>query len=185
MQFDAQNRFLAARGKALEAFLISNTYKNMSLSDRKIVISGFLETGSVWECINGRLSDDTVIFFDEGFVQKSFMFVDHSNESAVETNHLSAYLENIPLPELIVHITADLETCLKRIMTRPEGLIGRLKKADKQKVAKFLTISHNHLKCVTEWLNTNYGENLIEVNTEYNYSEGSVKVIEKIQSLMG
>jgi len=184
MQFDAQNRFLAARGKALSAFLISNAYRNMSLQDRKIVIGSFLEIGSMWECINGRLIDDPVIIFDEGFVQKSFMFVDHTNDSAVETAPLYAYLENIPLPDMIIYITADLGTCQKRMMTRSKGLTERLKKADKQKVANFLTISNNHLNSVTEWLNKNCGERLIEINNELDFEDGSVEVIEKIQNII-
>jgi len=184
MQFDAQNRFLAARGKALESFLISNTYRNMSLNDREIVIGSFLETGSLWECLNGRLPNKAVVIFEEGFVQKSFMFVDHSNDSAVETDHLYGYLENIPLPDLIVYVTAGLETCHKRMMTRSEGLTKRLKKVDEKKIAGFLAISNNHLQCVTKWLNNNYGEKLIELNNEHDSGDDSVKVIEKIRGLM-
>lgn len=62
-QFDAQNRFISGNGKALEAFLSSTTYDNMSLNDRKIVIGSFLEMGSLWECSKEICSDNKVVFF--------------------------------------------------------------------------------------------------------------------------
>ena len=90
----------------------------------QFVIGSFLEIGSSWECINGRLSDKTVVLFDEGFVQKSFMFVDQSNDSRIETNHLHSYLVNIPLPDLIVsHIFFWVESMVseftKSLSTTP------------------------------------------------------------------
>lgn len=183
MQFEAQNTFLADKGGALEAFFASNAYRNMSLKDRKVVISSFLETGSLWQCIDGKLPEKVAILFEEGFVQKSFMFVDYSNDSLIEGDKLCRYIENIPLPDLVIYVRADIKTCQSRMMARPEGLTERLKSADAQKITNFLTTANNHLKFVTTWFGDNCGEKLIEVNNEQEFGEVVSKIIGSIQKL--
>ena len=184
MQFAAQNRFLADKGKALEAYFTSNAYCNMSLKDRANVIGSFLEMGSLWQSIDGRLPGESVVFYEEGFVQKSFMFVDQSNGSLIEKEKLCCYLENIPLPDVVIYVTANIETCQTRMMGRPDGLTERLKSADKNEVATFLSTAQNHLNFVAEWLGENCGELAIEVNSENDLREASSEVIKKIQGLM-
>lgn len=184
MQFEAQNRFLADKGKALEAYFTSNAYNNMSLKDRANVIGSFLEMGSLWQSIDGRLLEDVVIFFEEGFIQKSFMFVDHTHGSLIEKEKLCSYLENIPLPDVVIYVTANIETCQRRMMDRPDGLTERLKSADKDKVSNFLSAAQNHLKFVVEWLSDNCGKIIIEVNSEKRLDEVSPIIINKIQNLI-
>jgi len=184
MQFEAQNRFLADKGKALEAYFTSNTYSNMSLNDRANVIGSFLEMGSLWQSIDGRLIEEVVVFFEEGFVQKSFMFVDQSNGSLIEKEKLCRYLENIPLPDLVIYVTANVETCQRRMMDRPDGLTERLKSADKNTVENFLSTAQNHLKFVAEWLGQNCKQRIIEVNSEKGLEEVRPEIIKKIHRMM-
>jgi thymidylate kinase len=184
MQFEAQNRFLAEYGKALEAFFASNVYSNMALEDRKLVIGSFLKMGSLWNCIKGSLPDETVVFFEEGFVQKSFLFVDQSNGSLIEKEKLCSYLENIPLPDVIIYITANIETCQRRMIDRADGLTERLKSADRNEVSNFLSTAENHLKYVAEWLNDNCSGVIVEVNSEKELNAISQVVINKLQRLM-
>ena len=184
MQFAAQNRFLADKGKALEAYFTSNAYCNMSLKDRTNVIGSFLEMGSLWQCIDGRLSADSVVFYEEGFVQKSFMFVDQSNGLLIEKDKLRCYLENIPLPDVVIYVTANIETCQRRMMGRPDGLTERLKAADKNEITTFLNIAQNHLNFVAEWLSENCGELIIEVNSEDDLRVATPEVVKRIQGLM-
>ena len=183
MQFEAQNRFLAEYGKALEAFFTSNVYLNMSPKDRKLVIGSFLEMGSLWQCIKESLNNEAIVFFEEGFVQKSFLFVDQSTGSMIENEKLCSYLENIPIPDVVIYITANIETCHRRMIGRPEGLTERLKEADKNKITSFLTNAQNHLEFVAEWLSDNYGEIIIEVNGEKGLEEISPIILKKIQQL--
>lgn len=183
MQFEAQNRFLADKGKALEAYFASKVYCNMSPRDRKNVISRFLEMGSLWQSLKGRLPEEVVVIFEEGFIQKSFMFVDHSNGLLIEKEKLCNYLEIIPIPDIVVFVTASIETCQSRMMDRPDGLTERLKSADNNEILAFLTTAQNHLKFVAEWLHNNYHERIIEINSEKELAEIRPKVIEKIRGL--
>ena len=185
MQFEAQNRFLASSGKALEAFLRSDAFSNMSLNDRRLVIGSFLETGSLVTCIEGHLERESMVFFEEGLVQKSIMFVDHANDSSIDKDNVYAYLENIPLPDLVVYITADLETCKHRMISRPDGLTQRLKTADDEKIGRFLTYSHNHLECVADWLKSHCNERFVEINNQHGFADGSAALIARIQAAAG
>lgn len=184
MQFAAQNSFLADNGKALEAYFTSNAYYNMSQNDRANVIGSFLEMGSLWQSIDGRLQSESIVFYEEGFVQKSFMFINLSNGSVIEKEKLCCYLENIPLPDVVVYVMASIETCQTRMMERPDGLTERLKSADRNDVVSFLNIAQNHLNFVTKWLDANSRTLTIEVNSENDLQDASPEVIKKIQGLM-
>lgn len=164
LQYNAQNRFLAEWGKSLEFFFRSSEFDKMSINDREIVISSFIETGSLYESINGSLPTDTVVFFEEGFIQKSFMFVSPLDFEYTVKSNLFNYLENIPLPDLIIYVNTDLTLCNERMIGRPEGLTKRLKNIDKTGIIKFLEISDLHLQNTVCWLKKNKNINLIIVN---------------------
>jgi hypothetical protein len=166
VRFEAQNKFLARWGKAFETFLSSPGFDNMSIGDREIVISGFLGTGIIFERINGSLPENTVIFFEEGFVQKSFMFISHLIDYDENKSSLFSYLEYIPLPDLIIYVRADINTCYERMLYRQKGVTERLKGANREAILDFLKIADNHLKTVISWLKNKKNIHLMEIDNE-------------------
>lgn len=164
MQYQAQNEFLAKWGRAFDIFLRSREFYFMAPSDREILISGFLQTGSCFTCINRNLFEKKVIFFEEGFVQKSFMFVPHGPGYDQGTSPLNGYLSNIPLPHMIIFIKADMNVCLDRMINRRKGLTSRLKNAKKSEIINFLSSSHKHLQEVVLWLQENSDTPVFEVS---------------------
>jgi len=111
------------------------------------------------------------------------MFVDHLKNPIKDKNNLYRYLSNIPLPDLVIYVKADLLTCQKRMMQRPDGLTDRLKKADSDVVRNFLVISQNHLDSVNEWLTSTCSKKLVEVDNENGYEDCIDDLIEKIQGM--
>jgi len=166
MQFEAQNRFLAHYGGALRAFLCSDTYTHMSILDRQRVIGSFLSMGSIWQCVASPMMDDETVFFEEGLVQKSFMFVDHSRPQGGEREKVGEYLENIPHSDLVIHVSASLETSWERMNGRPTGLTDRLKDAEESSIRQFLQAVGDHLGQVTGWLQEHRPGNLLVLNSE-------------------
>lgn len=165
MQFQSQNRFLAKNGKSFETFLSSVEFDDLSIEDRENVIGSFILTGSTCECLmSGPLSEDTVVFFEEGLVQKSFMFISSSTVSNADKNNVLKYLNHIPLPDLVVYVQSDIATCHERMMARKQGLIIRLRNADKEQINEFLIASDNHLKTVADWLESESTVNLLHVD---------------------
>lgn len=183
MQFEAQNQFLANHGAAPDAFLSSDTYGHMSNLDRQRVIGSFLSMASLWQCTNVLSMKEKVIFFEEGLVQKSFMFVDHSQSGTNEKDKILCYLENIPRSDLVIYVSASMQTSWDRMQSRPDGLTDRLKHADDETIRYFLEVSLAHLDIVTEWLTDNRRENFVVMNSENRNASEFDAIKDKVKQL--
>ena len=145
MQFRAQNCFLARHGLALKAFFDSEACQAMSEKERVGVIESFLEAGSLATLVQDNLSVKGAVFFEEGLVQKSLMFV--GLQGATYEDHLvQNYLDTIPLPSVLVHVQSDPETCRQRMMARPQGLTMRLRTIETGNICHFLEDIQAHLE---------------------------------------
>jgi len=164
MHFEAQNRFLANYGKALGAFFSSHVFNEMSIDDRQSVISAFLEVGAFYESVNALSFKNPVVFFEEGLVQKSLMFVSPSGSYGKDMVNLETYLDEIPLPEILIYVKSDIETCSRRMLSRPEGLTRRLKNADAALICEFLKKTDRHLQEVASRASGNTSCAVIEIN---------------------
>ena len=165
MQFNAQNWFLAHWGNSFNAFLDSEIFHILSSDDRKIVITGFLQVASIFECINGQFSDSKAVFFEEGFIQKSFMFISNLQDNLdTEKTGLLRYLDNIPTPNLVIYVKTDISTCYERMLYRPTGLTERLKKIDRKTAHTFLENCNIHLDFLISWIQENPNLKLLEVH---------------------
>ena len=183
MHFKAQNRFLAKYGKALESFLISEEFERMSVVEKTMVISSFMEVGSYHECLNDPLTEKTIVFLEEGLVQKSMMFISPFAPKEADKTNLFSYLENIPLPDLTILVNADLTTCYNRITTRPNRLTERLRGYEKNSIVNFLEISACHLNAVTQWIKQKQSVNLLEVNNNQSAQSVVIDLAKKIRAI--
>ncbi len=166
MQFKAQNRFISKYGEGFRDFLASHSFDNMSIDDRAILISGFLETGALFECINKQLPENTVVFFEEGFVQKSLMFNSYSSDKDKDESVLFSYLNHVPYPHLIIRVKANLKICYERMKSRQKGFTCRLKGMDKSGILASLEACETHLQKVALWMGEKKNVNLIEVDND-------------------
>ncbi len=188
MQFEAQNRFLAKWGKSLEPFLTSSAFDRMPINEKEIVISSFMTIGSLYECINGQLPEKTVVFFEEGFLQKSFMFISPLDNEYTNTDksNLFNYLDNIPLPDITISVNTDFATCYERMVARPEGLTKRLTKIEKKGIQKFLELSDFHIQNIECWLKKNKNKNvsLLKVNNDQRLDSVIFHLTQEIKTLL-
>ena len=155
MQHDAQSRFLAKHGEALSAFFDSDNYQGMRHDDRSLVIGSFLEVGSLRECIKS-VTEEAIVIFEEGLIQKSLMFVDHHHDTKPDSNKVIRYLENIPKSDLSIFIEVNIDDCHQRMLSRKDGLTTRLKTADENKIFLFLQRINDHLHEVSSWLDKHH-----------------------------
>ncbi len=166
-QFEAQNNFLAKYGQAFKAYLLSDKFQNTHVSEKSGLIAAFLQVGSLLELISTNFVRESFVFFEEGLVQKSFMFLSpQSCRQDVDEKQLTSYLEHIPLPDIIIYAKADINTCFARMQSRPGGLTTRLKNADSETILKFLQTTSNHLNNVTAKLSSNSKVIIIEANND-------------------
>lgn len=147
-QLEAQNEFLAKYGGALSAFIESPVFEQMSLEDKKNVMGNFLSMGSVWQLLDIPAYVKPLIFLEEGFIQKSFMFVDHNYSFGLIENNLRTYLNNIPLPDVVVHVKANVSLSHERMVGRKEGVTTRLKGVSEGVIDTFLHNADEHIQNV-------------------------------------
>jgi len=162
-QLEAQNVFLAVHGQALSAFLNSTVFEKMSIQDKQNVIGNFLAMGSVWGVLDTPDCSELKIFFEEGFVQKSFMFVDHNYCYSSIKKNLHEYFMNIPLPELVIHVKTGVSQSHQRMLSRKDGLTNRLKGSSDSKIDQFLNQADEHISHVIHELSTQENCDVIEV----------------------
>ena len=165
-QCQAQNSFIAEYGKSLSAFLNSATFEKMLVADKQNVIGNFLEMGVAWRMLDAPEFSDVHVFFEEGFIQKSFMFVDHAYCYAAIENSLHTYFQNIPLPDIVVHVKTEVEQSHQRMLGRQDGLTNRLKGQSEQTINHFLNQAEEHIGHVMRLLSAQNKCRVIEVQND-------------------
>ncbi len=178
-QFDAQSRFLAHYGSAFQIVLASDEYNNMSHYDRGVVIANFLSLGSLYQAITEQIVDNAVIFNDEGFVQKSMMFTSYKTQDKELNESIISYFNNIPLPDLLIYVKADMSLCQERMFTRTKGLTARLKKLDKKARINFLLNSESLFEILVPWLQNERKVTVLQIDNS-NSIDTTIKKLESV-----
>lgn len=162
-QYQCQNQFLSLYAKSLSTFLSSDSYHHMAEQDRANVIGNYLSMGALWQMLNHEDLKEKAILFEEGFIQKSFMFIDHHYVSHDMTENIKNYLANVPLPNILIYVKTDLITSYQRMLKRPDGLTQRLKGLDNNKIEQFLDYTNQHIHILLEELENHSLCEVIEV----------------------
>jgi thymidylate kinase len=165
MRFNAQNRFLAQYGGSFKAFLSSKSFDEFSILDRIDLISAYIQAGAIFESINQKLHGNQFVFFDEGFIQKSFMFVSLSTDVNISRPSLLDYLTNIPKPDIVINVKADIRKCIERMNLRTSGYTNRLRRINEQyDVFRYMELYENHVEDVIYWLRENSNTKILELD---------------------
>jgi hypothetical protein len=178
----SQVRFLAKHGAALGAFTSSGIHDAMSTVDRFRVIESFLETGAVREFLDETQLADQIVLFGEGLVQKSFMFVDHS-DVVVDSADVARYLEKIPLPDLVIHLRVSASVSFERMMGRASGLTQRLKSTDAATIRRFLDKAAHHLELLSGWFAKNQPDRMLTIDNEADPASSSAAIRKRLSAL--
>ena len=99
---------------------IPEAHKNM-------LFRWFIKMAGSYRMARDVLEEDSVYLLDEGFVQKVISMYVSVEEDAPNTAELERYLDEIPDDLTVINITADQDTCKRRILERrlPKRLEGR------------------------------------------------------------
>jgi hypothetical protein len=162
---ESQLGFLAKHGAALGTYTSSAIHDAMSTADRFRVIKHFLDAAAAREFFDDAQLSDRIVLFGEGLVQKSFMFVDHTDVT-IETADVVRYLEKIPLPDLVIHLRVPTSVSFDRLTGRASGLTQRLKGADAPTIRRFLDKAAHHLDQVSGWFATNHPDRMLTIDNQ-------------------
>jgi len=177
-----QVSFLAKHGAALGAFTSSGIYEAMSTTDRFRVIEHFLDAAAGREFLDVTELKDQIVLFGEGLVQKSFMFVDHT-EVAVETADVVRYLEKIPMPHLVIHLRVPTNVSFDRLTGRASGLTQRLKGTDASTIRRFLDKAAHHLDLVTGWFARNHPDRMLTIDNQESVASAAAAIRTRLAAL--
>lgn len=178
MQFNAQNQFLAKRGKAFDCFLRSPVFEKIPIQEKETRISFFLTTGAIFECISNFGFENKVILFDELFLQKSFIFVSHLIDCSSLESWVHCYLNNIAVADIIIYVKAEVNTCYNRMLSRERGVIKILKDASEEDILNFLKNANGHMQLIKHWCKSKENIICLEIENE-NGIEKSLQDLER------
>lgn len=160
--------FIIDHQDLLHTIFDSSIKNNLSFAEQKAVINAFLHAGGLQACLEKSFRHDDWTLFDEGILQKSMMFV--SPYGLVEREVLVQYLSSLTLPDIVVSLQIDSDTCLQRMNGRSKGFTSRLKNCSKDHVDAFLKHSSDHWEFVTSWLMENTNKYVFVVKTDQEQS---------------
>ncbi len=138
-QGDKSVDFLLRHYGCMKTIFNGQIFNEMSYCDKHTVISGVLHAGAIYEAICSNEAFDKVVLFDEGFIQSSLV-MGSPGDLRYDINELIQYVNYIPLPNLIIYLKSNVDTCCERMLKREKGITKRLRKLDRQQLATSLSI---------------------------------------------
>ncbi|HOO44651.1 MAG TPA: hypothetical protein PLM29_00375 [Deltaproteobacteria bacterium] len=151
LRYTAQNAFLSTHGKPVATFLSNNFFLQAPANEKEAVLSRFLLTASQYHLIREHIAEKMPVLFDEGFLQRSAsLFVSTGKSSLPDTTFFSAYLDTIPLPDIVLYLNSDIKICLDRIMNRPKGLPDRLAGKPHKEIMSYIEIFDRCIQCIAD-----------------------------------
>ena len=116
-------------------------------ADREHVLHWFINLTGQYTFLKEHWRAGEVLIFDEGFVHRVVQLF-ASEVETVEPARVHAYLDMVPVPDLIIQPVASTETCLERVYLR--GVWERFKNRDKAAVARFVANAHKAVDIAVE-----------------------------------
>lgn len=104
-------------------------------ADRDHVWRWFFHHTGVYEFLRRRLRSDEALLFDEGFIHRVVQLFASENETA-DPQAVSAYLDQLPRPDLLIFPRAAVDVCARRVYAR--GLWERFRSKTPEETARFL-----------------------------------------------
>lgn len=170
MQFESQNLFLSKYGRSLLTFFESSQFPQLSINNKANSISFFMSTASTFETIK-RSDFEGEVIFSEGFIQKAIMFLCPDTGFQSKKHIVIDYLQSIPVPDIVIYVSADIDKCLARMKIRESGLPLRLQGKKDEVVRDFLINAHAFFEFVVEYLEKNRHVKVLRINNNNSLSE--------------
>lgn len=161
--------YILENHKLLQTIFDDPFLKDRSEHDFKVVFYGLLQSGGLHTCLDQTSKTDWWVLFDEGLLQKSMMFV--SSQSTVTREAVEQYLSLVALPDVVVNLHVDKNTCIERMAGRPKGVTSRLRTHSREQLGAFLDHSAGHWEIVASWLKENTRIPIIDIQTAQNQPE--------------
>lgn len=140
----------------------------------------YVQLGGRRMYLDSSRSIDAVLY-DDGFAHRSVALFSSPGESGL-TPGLDEYLRTVPTPDVVVHVRADVDTCLRRVVNR--GVWRHSRTATSEDLADYLEAARGILERTVEAIGRR-GTTVIEVdNYDDSIDESSARLIDRLSTVL-
>jgi thymidylate kinase len=90
------------------------------------LISWFFEVAGIYQAARDILKPDEILLLEEGFCQQTYYLITAFREHNERAQFLEQYVKSIPMPDLVIALSADPERCEQRLQTRGTGIPSKV-----------------------------------------------------------
>jgi thymidylate kinase len=164
----------------LDSVLRFQSTRPISQTDLQHVLRWFINLSGQYHFLREHAAADDVLIFDEGFVHRVVQLFASEIETP-DKARIQAYLDLIPLPDLILIPQASLETCIERIHRR--GIWDRFKDRGEEVVFRFMTNAFTVVNLAVDYLQTKNRPIIQIINEDQPPSKTSLQLHQKLSGL--
>ena len=121
--YDPLNRFLGENETMVET--LRRVAKGSNDDGRTLLIKRLIRLFSNYQLIRENLKKDEVLIIDEGFCSRALSIFGYDYDG-INPADIQTYVEQVPAPDIVICVSASLETRERRLAAR--GVPLRLKK---------------------------------------------------------
>jgi hypothetical protein len=179
----AESRFLEERGGVLQSLLNAEEFQGRSTGEKEVALARLMETAVFHQLISEEVAGSLPVFFDEGFAQRTMSLFLYPGvpPGRPHTGGPDAYLDSIPLPDLLVKVEVDNQVCYSRTVHRPEGPPIRMTGMDRESALSFLEDCRLMLERSAERL-SGRGVPVIPVDNNHSPEEAARRLSRKLKA---
>lgn len=155
-----RRRFSAEHQEMIERVLTFQAQRPISPADKNHVLGWFIHLTGCYEFFRAYATPRDVLLFDEGFIHRVVQLFASENETP-DPRQVTAYLELVPRPDLVVFPNAPRELCETRVYER--GLWERFRAKTPQETSRFIANASSVVHLAVDWMQAQ-GWPVIEVN---------------------
>jgi deoxyadenosine/deoxycytidine kinase len=152
-QHEQDVEFLLNHFGLVNALFDSPAFQNMPCAERRFIVKGVLQGGSMYQSLRSLEHYDKVVVFDEGFVQAS-LATSSPGDLLFDSEVSLAFLSHAPRPDLLIYLRADIDTCVRRMLARPKGIPHRLRQLEMPRLRESLRLMDESLTAVVTALSS-------------------------------
>jgi thymidylate kinase len=121
--YDPLNRFLS--GNEIMVETLRRVAKGSNDDGRTLLIKWLVRLFSNYQLIRENLKKDEMLIIDEGFCSRALSIFGYDYDR-MDPAYIQTYVEHVPAPDIVICVSASLETRQRRLAAR--GVPLRLKK---------------------------------------------------------
>jgi thymidylate kinase len=158
------------------------------LQSRRDIRSGMKAHNAWWylQLVGRRMYLDTsraieAILYDDGFVHRSVALFSSPGEPG-PVGGIDSYLASIPTPDVVVSVSTDVDTCLRRVVNR--GIWDHSESATHEELLAYLRAADTILQRAIDYAQTR-GATVVRVdNGDGSFEDAASKVTARLESIL-